>query len=56
MGAAHNVTDEVEASRDLPGRPEDWCHINSHDLRRYFAQTALRRREMDPGVGMAVGG
>lgn len=55
---ANDVADEVEMDKglDLPGRADDWRHVSSHDLRRYFAQTALRRKEMDPGVVMATGG
>lgn len=35
---------------------QDWKRVSSHDLRRYFAQTALVRERMNPRVVMAVGG
>jgi len=35
---------------------DDWEKVSSHDLRRYFAQTLLVRRNMNPRVVMDVGG
>lgn len=60
---ANDVADDIERYHDgrdggtnHTGRAEDWRRVSSHDLRRYFAQTALRREEMDPAVVMATGG
>ncbi|GGM69277.1 integrase [Halarchaeum rubridurum] len=35
---------------------EDWQKVSSHDLRRYYAQTLLVRKSMNPRVVMDVGG
>lgn len=56
MEVAHDVADAIDEGADSPGRPADWRRVSSHDLRRYFAQTALRRKDMDPAVVMSVGG
>jgi integrase len=56
MEVADDVASAIESGENYPGRAEDWRNVSSHDLRRYFAQTALRRLEMDPGVVMATGG
>jgi integrase len=53
---AEDVADEIENGADYPGRADDWRKLSSHDLRRYFAQTALLREEMSPSVVMTVGG
>lgn len=61
---ADDVADDIERYHDdgsngcknHPGRAEDWRRVSSHDLRRYFAQSALRRKEVDPAVVMATGG
>lgn len=52
---ADDTADQADTT-DVPGRPEDWRRVSSHDLRRYFAQTALRRKEMDAAVVMDTGG
>jgi len=56
MEVAEDVAQEIEAGEDHPGRPNDWRKLSSHDLRRYFAQTALLRKDMSPSVVMTVGG
>lgn len=43
-------------AKNVPGRPDDWMRISSHDLRRYYAQDCLVRREMNPHVVMDLGG
>lgn len=61
---ADDVADDIERYHDdgsdggknHPGRTEDWRRVSSHDLHRYFAQSTLRRKEMDPAVVMATGG
>ncbi|AXR81790.1 site-specific integrase [Natrarchaeobaculum sulfurireducens] len=53
---AEDVADEIEDGADYPGAADDWRKVSSHDLRRYFAQTCLVRRKMNPRVVMAVGG
>lgn len=61
---ADDVADDIErypddgsdGGKNHPGRAEDWRRVCSHDLRRYFAQSTLRRKEMDPTVGMATSG
>lgn len=61
---ANDVADDIERYHDderdggtnHPGRAEDWRRVSSHDLRRFFAQTALRRKEMDAAVVMDTGG
>jgi integrase len=34
----------------------DWERLSSHDLRRYFAQTLLVRKDTNPHVVMSIGG
>lgn len=49
----------VERSRDRAAEEtgkEDWRKFSTHDLRRYFAQTALTREELNPRVVMYIGG
>lgn len=41
---------------DTPGRSADWDKLSAHDLRRFFAQDRLVRKEMNPHVVMSIGG
>lgn len=41
---------------DVSGRSADWDNLSAHDLRRFFAQDRLVRKEMNPHVVMSVGG
>lgn len=56
MEVADDVATAIEDDADYPGMADDWRRVSSHDLRRFFAQTALRRREMDPAAVMTTGG
>lgn len=49
------VTEASEMAAKRTG-DDNWHKVSSHDLRRYFAQTALVRKEMNSRVVMAVGG
>lgn len=44
-----------EELADKTGNP-DWKRLSSHDLRRYYAQTLLVRRDTNPHVVMTIGG
>ncbi len=46
------VGDEAAARTGV----EDFRKVSAHDLRRYFARTLLRDREVDPRVVKAIGG
>lgn len=53
---AEELAERIEGGEDWPGMPADWRKVSSHDLRRYWAQDCLRRKQMDPQIVMAVGG
>ncbi|SNZ12348.1 Phage integrase family protein [Natronoarchaeum philippinense] len=53
----HELGDEMAArGDDVPGRSADWEKLSAHDLRRFFAQDRLVRKEMNPHTVMAIGG
>lgn len=54
--AAEEVAQSVEDGESIPGQPEQWRMVSSHDLRRYFAHNLLVRERVNPRVVMAIGG
>lgn len=54
--AAEEVAQSVEDGEKIPGQPEQWRMVSSHDLRRFFAHNALVRQRVNPRVVMKVGG